>query len=295
MTSAQRANSLKTGVLAATAATVLLAGNPAHAQQSASGPVKANTAISLAYDFIGNGFKILRLKFEIALAKDGYTASTSIRTKGVGAWLSSMKSDSMVKGVVKPAGLLPQMFGMRTRRSDKKRTYDLKWAKDGTITITRSKKMSDYKARAIEAAVMPGMSDPITALMMMSLFRADTPCDGNYRVVNGKEVFSLKVSLAGKDKIRKSDGGAYRGDAYVCDIVYTPLAGLSRKKMAAFRNKPIPPIRVWMAPVRAATFDKPMLIPVKVRATINWVRAVAYMRKGTINGRPLNAQSQASR
>lgn len=276
-------------------ALMLGAGLSAQAGEATNGLVKADTSISLAFDFIGNGFRVLKLDFDVRLSGDTYQGSSRVKTKGLGAFFANMTTKTAVSGTIKSVGLLPEKFGMTTKTSKKKRKYLLNWARDGRISVKRTKPPRDYKLKAINEKLSAGMPDPMTAIIDSSLFQYDRPCSGNYKVFDGKEVYALKFSFRGKDVIGKSAKGAYRGEAFVCDALYTPIAGLSHKKMAKYRKDPIPPLQIWMAPVRTKTFAKPLLVPVKVKAEIDWISTVGYLRKATVNGKALNDQSYAKR
>jgi len=282
-------------IMAAGVALTLGAVTTAEAGDARNGIVKADTAVSLAFDFVSSGFRLLTLDFELGLSGDRYRASSVIKTKGIGSFISKMKTQSAVSGIIKSVGLLPEKFGMTIKTSDKKRKYLLNWAKDGTISVKRTKQPREYKVKEMDAATTAGMPDPMTVIISAALFQHDRPCTGSYKVINGKEVYALKFTLRGKDKIGKKAKGAYRGEAYLCDVLYTPIAGLSRRKMAKFRSDPMPPMQIWMAPVQTETLSRPLLLPVKVNAEIDWVSTAAYLRKGTVNGKPLNSKSYAKR
>jgi len=269
-----------TGVMAALGAV----NTPVHA----AGAVSAPTAINLVYDFHGNGFRILRLKFNVELGRDVYEAGTVMKSKGLASLFSRTKTIANVAGRLSGRRLLPQRFEMRSKKK-----FELSWARDGKIKVERNYELDAFKARAIAENVKPGMPDPITALLSAAVFDKDKPCASRHRVYNGKEIFALNYRLLGRDTLNGDRAGAYRGPAYVCEIAYQPIAGLSERKMKERVKEPLGPFKIWMAPVAAKSLADPLLLPVRIEARINWIDTVAKLRRGSINGTPLMERDHA--
>src|SRR5690606_22642751 len=131
-----------------------------------------------------------------------------------------------------------------------KRHLTVTWDEGRAASTVRSYDLSNSKSKSLKKALKPGMPDPVSALLQATLFDAARPCESSFTVYDGKHVFELTYSYHGRARI-KSGNGLYSGQAYKCTLTYTPIAGLSKKKMKRARQEPQQPFTIWLAPFKS--------------------------------------------
>ncbi len=76
-------------------------------------------------------------------------------------------------------------------------------------------------------------------------------------------------------------------------MTYSSIA-LSAKTEAKYRKDP-PRFNVWFAPVQSNSLGRNMHVLVAVTGKLKGKEFVAYINKATINGKPFNSNSLASK
>lgn len=123
-------------------------------------------------------------------------------------------------------------------------------------------------------------------LLRKSALQSGPPCPGVERVVDGREIFDLRFTLAGEVTLGSDNPGVYRGKALKCSMVYTPVAGRPAVKFKKSGSVPSK-FDVWFAPIAATGGGKTMFVPVLATGKLQGFSFIAYAREASVDGRKL--------
>lgn len=192
----------------------ILAGSLAAAALAFSHPASAGDQIDLAYVVEMAGATVMKARYHADIGADSFATSLSGKSSGMTSYFSEYKMNLSATGRVDGAQFIPGVFeNDRKKTGKKKRSTDIVWQPDGTVTITRGSE-TEAPPPKVAASLGNTASDPLTALLKMANSQKDKPCSGKFRVFDGKDVFDL--SLAGRS-------GAT--SAHDCVLTWLPIAG----------------------------------------------------------------------
>jgi hypothetical protein len=119
-------------------------------------------------------------------------------------------------------------------------------------------RFTDMGSPPASAAQIAASMDPISAFTAMGLGVAQSKrCGGRYLVFDGRQHFTLDLSPKSGGRYA---GGGFSGQAVVCNLRFTPIAGFSKREGG--KRGPIPTAEVWFAAERNAGFAFPLRIAV---------------------------------
>lgn len=254
---------------------------------SASGTARGDETINLDYDFYGNGIRVLTLGFDAAVTKKSYEARYALKTKGLASLFSDGTTIAVAQGAVGRGNVTVNRFDSESDNDKGKRQISVKWDQRRNARTVRSYELGSRKSSSIQKALKPGIPDPLSAMLQATLFDAAKPCESSFTVYDGKHVFELSYAFVGRSNV-PGDGGLYSGPAYKCTLTYTPVAGLSKRKMKKARAEPQPPFTIWLAPFKSPGLGQVLLIPVRAEGRMKWANLEIYLRKARVAGSPLS-------
>lgn len=255
--------------------------------------ISPNDRFSLKYNLLRSDLRLMQLGFNIHVKGDSYQASHNLKSKGLVKLFADTKSRATVEGKIGKKSLAPGTFQISSGKKDKVKTAELSWQK-GILSRTVQPKLSNERAKTLEPVLKNAdILDPLSGLLSLVMFDdAQNPCAQTVRMFEGRKIFDLRYSYAGRDKIKKSDAGAFRGPTHKCKINVIPIAGYSEKKM----RKAIKENRshiVWIARIKSPTSENSYLMPVKMRASTKFGLIDIVLDKGKINGKKLRKSAIA--
>lgn len=268
-------------------AAMLVAGAPFVPATAQSNP---DQAVAVTYDVVVSGMQALEIKYDMELSPTGYRSRATVDTQG----LISVFSDSHLvvgaAGEIVSGKAIPASFTSRSEKSGKQKDFKVRWASDG-VPEPHQPPVKDEKTQSeIIDSLTAGVVDPLTSVLRLAANSADTPCQSSQRVYSGRDVFDLSFTLEREVKFDDKADGVYRGPAYECRMVYTPIAGRDANK--ARKNKTQPwTIKVWFAPVKSEALNGAMLLPVAASGKIDGRKFRAFASKATVAGEALNKLS----
>ena len=276
-------------------ATIALTGSLAATGLAAtSGQAQAAEELSVQYDLYTRGMRAFALSYDARIEPSAYSARAKLRPKGLASLLVDVKMDMESTGTLTPQGAVPRSFTMGVNDDGKSGSYAVTFKGLKPASSKRQPGIDAKMAAKLDAATAKGARDTLSTIMNMAVSDGGHPCNGTQTVYNGKEVFQLKLTKLKDDTFHDKDGGVYRGPAISCQLVYSTVAGLSPKSEAKYRKNP-PTFNVWFAPVDSKTLGRPINVLVGVSGKIKGKDFVAYANRATINGKPFNGQSLASK
>jgi hypothetical protein len=240
--------------------------------------------IETSYDVNVRGLTVLKIRYSSEISAAGYRSHASIKTKGVVTFFSDYRMTMETSGVFSDGQFRPQQYASRSEKNDKEKTVDLKWSKGAVASGHQATKNPEIQAD-INAALTPGVTDPLTAIFRIGTSSSGSPCRAVHRIFDGKEVFELRFSFKRETVLDDSFPGAYHGKAYECQASYLPIAGRYATKFR--KNKEDPETyNVWLAPMGADASGGSRLVPVRATGRLDGMNFEAYASRLEIDDVP---------
>ena len=256
------------------------------------GSAQAGSEGSLAftYDVVVSGMQAAQIKFDMDLSPTGYQSRASVETQGIVSVFSDSHTTVGAVGEIVNGKALPASFTTRTEKSGKQKDFKVRWSDEGLPEAHEPPVKNPKMKTEILEALTAGVIDPLTTVLRVG---ADAPCQSSQRVYSGRDVFDLSFKLEKEVTFGDKADGIYRGPAYQCRMIYTPVAGRDATK--ARKNKTEPwAITVWFAPVESPSLGGQMLLPVAASGKLDGRKFRAYASRASVSGQALNQLSSIS-
>ena len=250
--------------------------------------------LEVRYDLITSGIRAFALDYGTVIEKNNFKARAKLRPKGLASLFVDLKMDMSSSGSITPKGTRSSSFSMDVVEKGRKGKYNVSFKGLKPVASQRQPGPDSETEAKLNDEAAKGARDTLASIMDIAVTTSANPCDSSYRIYNGKEVFKLDLAKIKDDQFNNKDGGVYRGPAIVCSMTYSTLAGLSAKTQDKYAKNP-PKFKVWFAPVESPTLGRNINVLVAVTGKIKGKDFVAYANKATLGGKPLNAQSVASK
>ena len=250
----------------------------------------ADEALDFTYDVVVSGLQAAQIKFDMDLTPTGYRSKASVETQGVVSFFSDSQTFVGTSGEIVNGRAVPASFSTRTEKSGKQKDFKVRWTESGQPEPHEPPVKNPQMQAEILEALAAGVIDPITAVLRV---RGDAPCEGKQRVYSGRDVFDLTFTLEREVTFNDKSDGVYRGPAYQCRMLYTPIAGRDATKA---RKKKIEPwaVTVWFAPVDSQSLGGQMLLPVAAAGKLDGRKFRAFASRASVSGQALNQLSGIS-
>ena len=246
-------------------------------------------ALSLAYNVSVAGKSVYQVSYDASLSPVAYGTAIEIAPVGVGKLFTDFTLNMATQGGVTNGQLQPEDFTLKSSRRREVKSLQMTWTDSRLPETSRTFKLSNSRAAAIENALAPAIADPLTAIFRHSLDNAGKPCARRERVYNGSEVYDLRITLLGKSILDARQGSIYHGPAFKCRVVLVPIAGYSDKRMRRYLKRP-PTYTVWFVAVPAPEWGKSILVPVAGSGRVADRNFAIVLASATVGGRALAAR-----
>lgn len=253
-------------------------------------PAAAGDRLRLRYDLYISKMRAIEINQEIDLGETSYTATMSVRSKGMAGLFMQIETDMKATGRMVDGMPLPASF----RIVQKDRRTSVNWDGQKKPEAVRDPDLNPRKAEAVEAALSEPAADPLTAILHQGFEGEDKVCSGTERVYNGREVTEYRFERLEDGQFGKTDASVYRGPVVRCRMVYRMIAGFSDRAMEKNQAEPVT-ITFWAAPVQTAATRKPLMLVVALGGKVDDRSLTGVLSAATISGRPLNPNSLAGR
>jgi hypothetical protein len=250
--------------------------------------------IVLTLDFFVSGLNVYRLRWRAELGAESYQTTASMESVGLASLFSSLEMDMTARGRIQARTLQPEAFSSVQSKKGTTKRIEVAWPGGAKPQATHSHALKADRASAVEQLLRPGMPDPVTALLGFALRGTERPCAQSQRIYNGREIFELQFGLVREDQLGAEAPGVYRGKAFQCRLLYKPVAGYAADEMAKQLRAPAT-FRIWYAPIASTAAGREILLPVAASGQYKGHEFLVHASTATIGGRPLNAQSLATR
>jgi hypothetical protein len=248
--------------------------------------------IETSYDVNVGGATVLKIKYSSEISAAGFRSQASIKTRGIVTVLSDYSMRMEALGALADGLPSPQKYTSHSEKNDKEKTVELNWSNGALVASDRRATKNPEIQADIDAALVSGVTDPLTAIFRIGTSRGGNPCQAAHRIFDGKEVFELRFSFKREAELDDSFPGAYHGKAYECQASYVPIAG---RYAAKFKKKKEDPetYTVWLAPIGTDASGGTRLVPVRATGLLNGMKFEAYASRLKIDDRPFKKISAA--
>jgi hypothetical protein len=236
----------------------------------ADGKTARPLRIELAYDVYLAG--VLAGSVDLTITSDGnrYSIKSVSRSEGVLELLVNFRRHNDVLGQIAEHMAKPSRYAATGVWAGKARSVVIVYTNTDGLRFTAQPNASEDKREAVPANLLPGTTDPFSALYQAVLRYHDREkCDGRSEVFDGRRRYDfLFESVAGKPV----EGPLYSGTAHVCRVRQMPIAGFSK---AIWLPSLVRPewTDIWLAKVRD---DLPAL-PARLEADAGLGAMVAHL------------------
>jgi hypothetical protein len=250
----------------------------------------ADESLDVTYDVVVSGLQAAQIKFDMDLTATGYRSKASVETQGIVSVFSDSQTVVGAAGEIINGKAVPSSFSTRTEKSGKQKDFKIRWSDTGVPEPHEPPVKNPQTQAEILEALTAGVIDPLTAVLRV---RGDAPCEGKQRIYSGRDVFDVAFKLEREVTFNDKSDGVYRGPAYQCRMVYTPVAGRDANK--ARKNKTEPwAVTVWFAPVDSPSLGSQMLLPVAAAGKLDGRKFRAFASRASVSGQALNQLSSIS-
>lgn len=242
----------------------------------------AESELAVTYEVQVGNLSAMRIAYKAALTADGYESTASIKTKGLADLFSDYRMEMASAGGFAGGALKPSHYRSESKNSKKTKVLEVRWKGDNPAVASTPRDKED------DALVAPGLTsglvDPLSMLLRKAALQEGQPCPSVERVVDGREVYDLRFTPAGEEKLGSKSPGVYRGKALKCSMTYTPVAGRPAVK---FKKKGGAPSKfdIWFAAIDPAGSGKAMYVPVLATGKLQGMSFIAYAREASVDGR----------
>jgi len=212
------------------------------------------------------GVEVGVAKFNIKFDDNSYSLDGSGKTTGLIEWLAPTTGKFNSAGAMIKDQLTPKTHTASVKESKKKEeSVRLSFANNrvSDIKIKANKKKNRVAPKyiPIQAKHMASVIDPVSTLVIpMSGAAAKDGrqvCNQTFPVFDGETRYDIKLRYKSTKKISTQ---GYNGNAYVCQMRYTPIAGHRKshrntKEMAKNKN-----MEIWLAPMEGVSVFTPIKI-----------------------------------
>ena len=216
-------------------------------QAAAQGKLDAQYEVTLAGITIGRG------TWTIEIADNSYSAMASGRTTGLISMLSTGHGQGGSQGRVMKGQFQPVDYAMSMTTDKKKEELNISLAGGNVKDFSIVPPPPENPNRVpVTDAHKKGVTDPMTGSLVRvpgtgEMLGPEGCVPGPHAVFDGRMRYDLKLEYKRMETIKAGTG--YQGQAVVCTILFTPIAGhvpdrAAVKYLIAQKN-----MEVWLAPI----------------------------------------------
>ncbi len=249
---------LKTFKLATTSLAILMSASTLASAE----PKNHETRFSVKFGSVEVGVAKFNIKFD----ENSYSLDGSGYTTGLIEWLAPTKGKFNSAGAMIKNQLAPKTHSASVKeRKKKEESVKLSFANDrvSDVKIKANKKKNRVAPKyiPIQAKHMTSVIDPVSTLVIPMSGAAARDgrqvCNQVFPVFDGETRYDIKLRYKSTKKISTQ---GYNGNAYVCQMRYTPIAGHKKdhrntKEMAKNKN-----MEIWLAPMEGVSVFTPIKI-----------------------------------
>ena len=183
------------------------------------------TTVQARYSLRFNGLEVGRLDINSNTTTNTYSVTGSSKVSvlfGAFSWSGS----SSVSGAIERSAPAPMAYNFGWRMNKKAGTVQIGF-KDRVAAEVAVQPAPRVKPDTVPLtpAHKAGALDPMSAILMLTKADSRPPCDRRVGVFDGKHRYDIVLTPKRQIQLASSSAGGRREAAYVCRIMYEPIAG----------------------------------------------------------------------
>ncbi len=228
-------------------------------------PAHAQGKLDARYDFTLAGVSVGRGSWVIDIGDEHFTASASGQTAGLMRVLAGGRGQSTARGAIVGGQFVPATY--RSNIFTDKRYDEVRMAISGGVVrefVVEPPALPMPNRVPITEAHRRGVVDPMSASLFRipgtgSLFTPEA-CPRKLSIFDGRMRYDLHLTFKRIDKVRAEKG--YQGNAVVCSVIFSPIAGHvpDRALIQYLANQR--EIEAWLAPIAGTRVLAPYRVAV---------------------------------
>jgi hypothetical protein len=232
----------------------------------------ADGAISASYSVAIKGVDVMKLRYSAEFSGSGYASGLNAKTTGMAKWLSSYKIDLTSEGAFAKNKFSPAKFSRERKKSGKRSGSSFAWSA-GVPGIGAEDVAGPER---VQKAVSTGATDPLAFLLQIGFSTADNPCQGKFRVFDGRDVMDTSIS-----------GAAGEAGTFKCKVTAKTIAGKSYEK-ADDKGNIIDVYEIVFKQTAAPFQGRNIFMPVEITGAASGQSFVATLEELNITGASTN-------
>ena len=184
-------------------------------------------AVTAVYKIAFNGFDIGTFRFRARVngssyVLDGHGEISALL--GAISWRGLTRTSGTVSGdQPQPSG-----YTFEFSSSSKSGSINMGFRDADVASLSVLPVAEDEDVVPVRAHHLKSVLDPLSAVMRLTRADARPPCGKRLAIFDGKQRFDLQLSYAGLQRVSETRPSGLPGDAVVCRVRYTPIAGHKR-------------------------------------------------------------------
>jgi hypothetical protein len=215
-----------------------------------------NEQINLNYSVRSLGLNIASVELDFNLSDSKYWSNTKIKAKGIGGIFSSTEWTFASRGNLEKKKISPKFYSNHITTKKGKGYVSITYRTE-LLTIYALPENDKEREDLLAIHLDTKTKDPLSTIIEISLYKIDNPCVGQWKITDGRRVFSLVF--------RKLDLSKKAEDLIGCEVKYTPIAGQSDKELEDEKDNPSPYHKIWLSKIKINN-QMDILIPVMIHA-----------------------------
>jgi hypothetical protein len=228
-------------------------------------PADAQGKLDARYDFTLAGISVGRGSWVIDVGDDTFSASASGQTAGLMRVLASGRGQANARGAIVDGQIVPSTY--RSNIFTDRRYDDVRMTISGGAVreFSAEPKMPPVPGRVpLTEAHRRGVTDPMSASLFRvpgsgSLFAPDA-CPRKLAIFDGRMRYDLHLTFKRIERVKAEKG--YQGNAVVCSVIFSPIAGHASDRAAIQYLANLREIEALMAPIAGTRVLAPYRVSV---------------------------------
>lgn len=172
---------------------------------------QTETRIAVRYEVNVKGVTVMKVNYSVNIVGASYKSNVQAKTTGLVNWISDYKMSMGSSGSLEASDFQPASFTRERKKKGKWKGAKTEWL-GGAPKIDEEGAGEDFAnmAQAVNSATL----DPLTLLLRQSFIAGDSPCKGEHRVYDGRDVYDVTLN-----------GGSGASDKLDCRVRMSYVAG----------------------------------------------------------------------
>jgi hypothetical protein len=241
---------------------------------------RAQGKLDARYDFTLAGVSVGRGSWVTEIGDDYFSTSASGQTAGMMRVLASGRGQSFARGAIVGGQVVPATY--RSSIFTDTKYNDIRMAISGGVVreFAAEPSVPPIPNRVpLTEAHRRGVSDPMSAALFVvpgtgSLFTSEA-CARKLSIFDGRMRYDLHLTFKRIVRVKAEKG--YQGNAVVCSVIFTPVAGYVPDRAAIQYVANLREIEAWFAPIAGTRVLAPFRVAVPTPLGMGVMQATQFV------------------